>query len=92
MTRTGRRGADILLAFPALLVAVMFGAVFGAGTRAAQHRRHGNAVVMNQGDIVESGGTEQVYEHPHHEYSRTLVGASKSLRAETVAREAALQH
>ncbi|WP_434616683.1 hypothetical protein [Arthrobacter sp. A5] len=25
MTRTARRGADILLAFPALLVAVMFG-------------------------------------------------------------------
>ena len=29
------RGADILLAFPALLLAIMFGAVFGAGTTTA---------------------------------------------------------
>ncbi|MBG0738601.1 ABC transporter ATP-binding protein [Paeniglutamicibacter antarcticus] len=47
-----------------------------------------NVVVMNQGEIVESGATEQIYEHPQHEYTRTLVGASMSLRSELAARAA----
>ncbi|WP_426975638.1 dipeptide ABC transporter ATP-binding protein [Pseudarthrobacter sp. O4] len=51
-----------------------------------------NVVVMRSGEIVESGSTEQIYERPQHEYTRTLVGASMSLRAEMAAREAALQH
>lgn len=50
-----------------------------------------NVVVMNQGEIVESGATEQIYEHPQHEYTRTLVGASMSLRSELAARDGALQ-
>jgi ABC-type glutathione transport system ATPase component len=51
-----------------------------------------NVVVMRSGEIVESGSTEQIYERPQHEYTRTLVGATMSLRAELAAREAALQH
>lgn len=51
-----------------------------------------NVVVMRSGEIVESGSTEQIYERPQHEYTRTLVGATMSLRAEMAAREAALQH
>ena len=51
-----------------------------------------NVVVMRSGEIVESGRTEQIYERPQHEYTRTLVGATMSLRAEMAAREAALQH
>ncbi|GLB65869.1 dipeptide ABC transporter ATP-binding protein [Arthrobacter mangrovi] len=49
-----------------------------------------NVVVMNRGQIVESGGTEQIYEAPRHEYTRTLVNSSMSLRAELAAREAAM--
>ncbi len=51
-----------------------------------------NVVVMRSGEIVESGSTEEIYERPQHDYTRTLVGASMSLRAEMAAREAALQH
>jgi ABC-type glutathione transport system ATPase component len=51
-----------------------------------------NVVVMKSGEIVETGSTEQIYERPQHEYTRTLVGATMSLRAEMAAREAALQH
>jgi peptide/nickel transport system ATP-binding protein len=49
-----------------------------------------NVVVMNRGQIVESGSTEQIYEAPRHEYTRTLVSSSMSLRAELAAREAAM--
>ncbi|MGF9660446.1 ABC transporter ATP-binding protein [Arthrobacter crystallopoietes] len=49
-----------------------------------------NVVVMNRGQIVESGSTEQIYEAPGHEYTRTLVNSSMSLRAELAAREAAM--
>ncbi|EMY35077.1 ABC transporter [Arthrobacter crystallopoietes BAB-32] len=49
-----------------------------------------NVVVMNRGQIVESGSTEQIYEAPRHDYTRTLVNSSMSLRAELAAREAAL--
>ena len=49
-----------------------------------------NVVVMNRGQIVESGSTEQIYEAPRHEYTRTLVNSSMSLRAELAAREAAM--
>ncbi len=31
--------------------------------------------VMSQGKIVESGTAEQIYEHPQHEYTRTLIQA-----------------
>ena len=41
-----------------------------------------NVVVMNQGQIVESGPTEQIYVDPQHEYTRTLVSSSMSLRTE----------
>lgn len=50
-----------------------------------------NVVVMRSGEIVESGSTDQIYERPQHEYTRTLVGASMSLRAEMAARDTALQ-
>ncbi|WP_139004984.1 dipeptide ABC transporter ATP-binding protein [Arthrobacter crystallopoietes] len=49
-----------------------------------------NVVVMNKGRIVESGSTAQIYEAPRHEYTRTLVNSSMSLRSELAAREAAL--
>jgi peptide/nickel transport system ATP-binding protein len=49
-----------------------------------------NVVVMNQGQIVESGTTAQIYEQPRHDYTRTLVNSSMSLRSELAAREAAL--
>ncbi|WP_104104770.1 ABC transporter ATP-binding protein [Arthrobacter sp. 08Y14] len=45
-----------------------------------------NVVVMNQGLIVESGPTEQIYEDPQHEYTRTLVASSMSLRTELAGR------
>ena len=46
-----------------------------------------NVVVMNSGQIVETGSTAQIYEHPRHEYTRTLVNSSMSLRSELAARE-----
>ena len=49
-----------------------------------------NVVVMKKGRIVESGSTAQIYEAPRHEYTRTLVNSSMSLRSELAAREAAL--
>jgi ABC-type glutathione transport system ATPase component len=49
-----------------------------------------NVVVMNKGRIVESGSTSQIYEAPRHEYTRTLVNSSMSLRSELATREAAL--
>jgi ABC-type microcin C transport system duplicated ATPase subunit YejF len=49
-----------------------------------------NVVVMNKGQIVESGSTAQIYEAPRHEYTRTLVNSSMSLRSELATREAAL--
>ncbi|MBO0909683.1 dipeptide ABC transporter ATP-binding protein [Arthrobacter sunyaminii] len=45
-----------------------------------------NVVVMNHGLIVESGPTEQIYEDPQHEYTRTLVASSMSLRTELAGR------
>ncbi|MBG6185103.1 ABC-type glutathione transport system ATPase component [Arthrobacter sp. CAN_A214] len=47
-----------------------------------------NVVVMNQGEIVEAGSTAQIYENPQHEYTRTLVSSSMSLRSELAARAA----
>lgn len=41
-----------------------------------------NVVVMNNGQIVESGSTEQIYGNPQHGYTRTLVSSSMSLRNE----------
>lgn len=41
-----------------------------------------NVVVMNNGQIVESGSTEQIYGNPQHDYTRTLVSSSMSLRNE----------
>ena len=41
-----------------------------------------NVVVMNDGRIVESGTTEQIYDAPQHDYTRTLVNSSMSLRTE----------
>lgn len=41
-----------------------------------------NVVVMTNGQIVESGSTEQIYENPQHDYTRTLVNSSMSLRNE----------
>ncbi|MDQ0849184.1 peptide/nickel transport system ATP-binding protein [Arthrobacter sp. B3I9] len=46
-----------------------------------------NVVVMNSGQIVETGSTAQIYEQPRHEYTRTLVNSSMSLRSELAARE-----
>lgn len=45
-----------------------------------------NVVVMSEGLIVESGSTEQIYESPQHEYTRTLVNSSMSLRNELALR------
>ncbi|MGP9783093.1 glutathione ABC transporter ATP-binding protein [Arthrobacter sp. MYb224] len=45
-----------------------------------------NVVVMNEGQIVESGTTEQIYENPQHEYTRTLVNSSMSLQNELALR------
>ncbi|WP_121867460.1 dipeptide ABC transporter ATP-binding protein [Glutamicibacter nicotianae] len=45
-----------------------------------------NVVVMNEGLIVESGTTEQIYENPQHAYTRTLVNSSMSLRSELALR------
>lgn len=45
-----------------------------------------NVVVMNEGLIVESGPTEQIYEDPRHGYTRTLVASSMSLRTEIAGR------
>jgi len=45
-----------------------------------------NVVVMNHGQIVESGTTEQIYGNPRHEYTRTLVNSSMSLREELASR------
>jgi peptide/nickel transport system ATP-binding protein len=47
-----------------------------------------NVVVMNQGLIVESGPTAQVYENPVHDYTKTLVASSMTLRGELAARQA----
>lgn len=48
-----------------------------------------NVIVMNSGRIVESGTAAQIYERPRHEYTRTLVSSSMSLRSELAARETA---
>ncbi|WP_423299263.1 dipeptide ABC transporter ATP-binding protein [Glutamicibacter nicotianae] len=45
-----------------------------------------NVVVMNEGLIVETGTTEQIYENPQHAYTRTLVNSSMSLRSELALR------
>ncbi|KUM31242.1 glutathione ABC transporter ATP-binding protein [Arthrobacter sp. EpRS66] len=45
-----------------------------------------NVVVMNHGEIVESGTTEQIYDNPQHSYTRTLVNSSMSLREELATR------
>ncbi|MFC9933954.1 dipeptide ABC transporter ATP-binding protein [Glutamicibacter sp. NPDC127525] len=45
-----------------------------------------NVVVMNEGRIVESGTTEQIYDSPQHAYTRTLVNSSMSLRNELALR------
>ena len=47
-----------------------------------------NVVVMNQGLIVESGRTAQIYDNPVHEYTKTLVRSSMTLRGELAARQA----
>ena len=45
-----------------------------------------NVVVMNEGQIVESGTTEQIYDNPQHDYTRTLVNSSMSLQNELALR------
>ena len=47
-----------------------------------------NVVVMHQGLIVESGPTAVVYESPVHDYTKTLVASSMTLRGELAARQA----
>jgi peptide/nickel transport system ATP-binding protein len=36
--------------------------------------------VMNQGELVEIGPTEQIYDHPQHPYTKRLVAAVPTLR------------
>ncbi len=36
-------------------------------------------VVMKNGKIVEEGQTEDIFESPHHEYTKTLIGAAFDL-------------
>jgi ABC-type oligopeptide transport system ATPase subunit len=38
------------------------------------------AAVMHQGQIVATGSTREVYDHPQHPYTRELVPAVPSLR------------
>ncbi|MDQ7071017.1 MAG: ABC transporter ATP-binding protein [Rhodobacterales bacterium] len=45
--------------------------------RAMSHKM----VVMKQGDIVESGDAQAVFENPQHEYTKTLLAAALDLRA-----------
>jgi peptide/nickel transport system ATP-binding protein len=37
-------------------------------------------VVMKDGEIVESGSTEEIYNNPQHPYTRELIASSMSLR------------
>ncbi len=39
------------------------------------HRLCDRVLVMYQGEIVESGRTEEVFENPQHEYTRKLLEA-----------------
>ena len=45
--------------------------------RAMSHKM----VVMKQGDVVESGEAQAVFENPQHEYTKTLLAAALELRA-----------
>ena len=38
-------------------------------------------MVMKQGDMVEMGTTEKVFENPETEYTRTLIAAALDLKA-----------
>lgn len=42
-------------------------------------------IVMQSGEIVEAGETEQVYRNPQHPYTRRLIASSLSLRQEILA-------
>lgn len=64
--------------------------VFVSHDLAVVRRICDNVVVMNKGEVVEAGGTGQIYDHPQQDYTRTLINSSMSLRTEIAAREAAL--
>jgi len=42
-------------------------------------------IVMQSGEIVEAGETEEVYQNPQHPYTRRLIASSLSLRQEILA-------
>ncbi|MGO4384347.1 dipeptide ABC transporter ATP-binding protein [Specibacter sp. RAF43] len=44
-------------------------------------------VVMRDGEIVEAGDTETIYQNPQHPYTQKLVASSMNLRAEVLAKE-----
>lgn len=48
---------------------------------AVAKRIAGRVAVMTEGRIVEQGSVREVFEHPRHEYTRTLLAASPSLEA-----------
>lgn len=44
-------------------------------------------VVMRDGEIVEAGDTESIYQNPQHPYTQKLVASSMNLRAEVLGKE-----
>lgn len=72
--------AQILTLLSDLQLRLGFSMIFITHNLAVAQRLTNRIMVMNRGRVVESGDTREVFAHPEHEYTRSLLGSILPVR------------